>query len=82
MNKYFPDCHILMGDFNLSVRKSSDLKKLEALCQETKFMALKEITRSASNNQLDHILLEKTFKNRFYATSYHNFIKVTTNQLL
>ena len=42
------------------------------LCQDQKVNALKEITRSISNNQLDHILIDKNLI--YFVTSYNNFI--------
>ena len=63
-----------MGDFNLSSKISQDVQKLEELCQTQKFIALKEITRVISNNQLDHILSDKQFLGKYFATSYYNFI--------
>ena len=45
------------------------------LCQDSKVNALKEITRSQSQNQLDYILIQnKYIKERFYVTSFNNFI--------
>lgn len=55
-------------------RDNKDSKKLQTLCQDDKFLALNEITRIASCNQLDHILLDKKFKDKYFATSFHNFI--------
>ena len=37
-------------------------------------MALQEHTRVMSNNQLDHILADLSFKEKCFATSYYNFI--------
>ena len=70
--KYFNECNILMGDFNLSHRSLEDQKKIMNLCQDKKINALKEITRSISNNQLDYILLDKNLI--YFVTSYNNFI--------
>ena len=70
--KYFNECEILMGDFNLSHRISEDQEKIVKLCQEEKINALIEITRSASNNQLDYILINKNLI--YFVTSYSNFI--------
>ena len=53
--KYFNDCDILMGDFNLSHRNLDDQEKIVNLCQGQKTSVLHEITRSISNNQLDYI---------------------------
>ena len=53
---------IIMGDLNLSPRIEAEQKKLNYLCKEDKYLALKEITRRASNNQPDHILVKKSFE--------------------
>ena len=74
MKKYFDRCTALMGDFNLSHRDQKDQEKLEELCQEVRYSALKEITRGISNNQLDYILIKNEFKNFSFTTSYYNFI--------
>ena len=42
------------------------------LCQDQKVNALKEITRSISNNQLDYILIDQNLI--YFVTSYNNFI--------
>ena len=57
--KYFNECNILMGDFNLSHRNLEDQDKIMKLCQDQNINSLKEITRSISNNQLDYILFRK-----------------------
>ena len=74
IQKHFDECQILMGDFNLSHRVKEDQQKVQALCKESKINALKEITRSVSNNQLDYILIDKTTSDNCFTTSYHNFI--------
>ena len=74
INKYFEECTAIMGDFNLSHRNEEDQKKIISLCQETRFSALNEITRSISINQLDYILLDTSFKKSSFVASYHNFI--------
>ena len=74
INKYFVECNILMGDINLSHRIKRDREKLENLCNARKVSALKEITRSISNNQLDYILMDKILLDKSFATSFHNFI--------
>ena len=52
INKYFDECRVIMGDFNLSHRISKDQIKVQDLCQNKKVSALNEITRSISNNRL------------------------------
>ena len=74
INKYFGECNVLLGDFNLSHRIASDQAKVNNLCQDSKVSALKEITRSISYNQLDYILMDKILLDRSFVTSYHNFI--------
>ena len=75
ISKSFEECQFLMGDFNLSPTIISDSKKLDQLCKiSDKFLALKETTRVTSNNQLDHILADKSFLGKCFATSYFNFI--------
>ena len=70
--KYFCECNILMGDLNLSHQVTEDQDKIVKLCQEHKINALKEITRSVSNNQLDYILID--YDITYFVTSYNNFI--------
>ena len=73
-NKAFKECNVLMGDFNLLPKKEAEQKKLDLLCQSDKYQALKEITRRVSNNQPDHILVDKALQSVCYVTSYFNFI--------
>ena len=72
--KYFDECNVLMGDLNLSHRVKQDQSKVDYLCGQSKFSALKEITRSISNNQLDYILLDENLRERSFVTSFNNFI--------
>ena len=72
--KYFQECHALLGDLNLSIRESGDLKKLKILCNKKKEIALIETTRTLSNNQLDHILVDKELMKFTFVTSFFNFI--------
>ena len=72
--KSFKECQILMGDFNLSPKLPKDLKKLNTLCGDEKNISLKEITRTLSCNQPDHILIDKQIERFCYVTSYFNFI--------
>ena len=74
INKYFNECNVLMGDFNLSHRIPNDQKKVINLCHEKKVSALSEITRSISNNQLDYILIDELLKLICFVTSFNNFI--------
>ena len=74
INKYFEECNVLMGDFNLSHRDKQDQNKITNLCQQSKFSSLKEITRSISQNQLDYILIDDDLRERSFVTSFHNFI--------
>ena len=72
--KYFQECQVLFGDLNLSIKDSADLKKLKCLCNKQKEIALKETTRILSNNQLDHILVDKKLMKHTFVTSFFNFI--------
>ena len=72
--KYFRECNILMGDFNLSHLIQSDQEKISKLCEVSKISLLKEITRSISHNQLDYILVDEEMKDICYVTSFNNFI--------
>ena len=72
--KYFDECNILMGDFNLSHRDKDDQLKVMKLCQGRKINALNEITRVMSNNQLEYILIDELMKDYCFVTSYNNFI--------
>ena len=74
INKYFNECNILMGDLNLSHRIKQDQEKIEILCHQSRFSALKEITRSISNNQLDYILIDESLRDKSFVTSFNNFI--------
>ena len=42
INKYFEECNVLMGDFNLSHRDKQDQNKITNLCQQSKFSSLKD----------------------------------------
>ena len=68
------DCSALLGDLNLSPRNEFDLKKIKEICQKKKSLALKEVTRCTSNNQVDHILVNDKLLKMTYATSFFNFI--------
>jgi hypothetical protein len=70
----FKECQVLMGDFNLSPKKEAEQEKLKLLCNNDKCMALKEITRRASINQPDHILVDRVLERICFATSFFNFI--------
>ena len=72
--KYFQECNILMGDFNLSHRNPKDQEKIVKLCLQQKISHLHEITRSMSNNQLEYILVDEDMINICFVTSYNNFI--------
>ena len=74
IKRKFDACHIILGDLNLSTRNEEDKKKLDLICGPNKILALKEITRLASSNQLDHIMIERYLTDNCYATSYLNFI--------
>ena len=74
IKKYFAECDVLMGDLNLSHKIDEEKGKIRKLCEPRKFSALTEITRSASNNQLDYILLNNNFKNTYLTGSFFNFI--------
>ena len=74
MNKYFKKSSVLMGDFNLSHRNEQDKKKIKSLCCDERVSSLTEITRSASNNQLDYILITESLIQSCFVSSYHNFI--------
>ena len=74
IKKYFAECDVLMGDLNLSHKIDEEKGKIRKLCEPRKFSALTEITRSASNNQLDYILLNNKFKNTYLTGSFFNFI--------
>ena len=77
----FNPCDILMGDFNLSHRSTDDKTKVTRLCQDNKINALKEITRSVSNNQLDYVFVDKSMKDNFLLQAITTS-SVTTSQLL
>ena len=74
IKKYFAECDVLMGDLNLSHKIEEEKGKIRKLCEPRKFSALTEITRSASNNQLDYIILNNKFKNTYLTGSFFNFI--------
>ena len=69
----FGSCHFLVGDLNLSTGNSEDKRKLELLCSDDKFLALKEVTRLRSGKQIDHIIAMNEFQNNCFCTSYINF---------
>ena len=68
------NCSALLGDLNLSPRNEFDLKKIKEICQKKKSLALKEVTRYTSNNQVDHILVNDKLLKTTYATSFFNFM--------
>ena len=72
--KNFEDCNILMGDFNLSHKNAEDQLKVVKLCHGRKVNALKEITRTMSNNQLDYVLIDDNMMEYCFTTSYNNFM--------
>ena len=72
--KHFEETNILMGDFNLSHRIAEDQATIQNLCQGNRTNALKEITRSMSNNQLEYILIDERTTDSYFVTSYNNFI--------
>ena len=74
IKKQFEDCNIILGDLNLSHRIRSDQDKLNVLCDFKRRSILEEITRSASNNQLDYVLVDEDIAQTSYATSFNNFI--------
>ena len=74
IKRKFSSCHFILGDLNLSTNDADDKRKLDLLCGSDKFMALEEITRLTSSNQLDHILVSNQLSAKCYATSYVNFI--------
>ena len=63
-----------MGDLNLSHRIDEEKGKIRKLCEPRKFSALTDITRSASNNQLDYIILKNKFKDTYLTGSFFNFL--------
>ena len=71
---WFQECHILMGDINLSYKSPTDQKKLDIFRSYEMKMLLKEITRRLTDSQLDHIFVKEGFEKFCYATSYFNFI--------
>ena len=72
--KYFAECNILMGDFNLSHQSPRDQDKIVKLCLEQKISMLNEITRTMSGNQLEYIIIDKDLEENCFVTSYNNFI--------
>lgn len=72
MKNCFQSCHFFMGDLNLSTKKVEDKGKLDLLCSEDNFLALNEITRLSSSNQIDHIIAKNMFKDGCFCTSYIN----------
>ena len=74
IKKEFSECTVLLGDLNLSHRVTEEKKKIDMLCEPSRFNSLTEITRTESNNQLDYIILHKKFRDSYFSTSYFNFI--------
>ena len=73
ISKFCQQSSAILGDLNLNPRIPVEKMHLENVCGERKYMALKETTR-INNNQLDHIIIEKSLKPFAYATSFFNFI--------
>ena len=67
----FRDFDCIMGDLNLNPAIPDQKSKLLALCGKDKMLALEEIT-TVFNNQLEHIILEKTLSDNCFATSFFN----------
>ena len=64
------DC--IMGDLNLNPSLTQQKPRLDILCGNSKYLALREVT-TMKHNQLDHIILEKNMSAQIYCTSYLNF---------
>ena len=60
------DC--IMGDVNLNPAIDDQKAKLETICGRDKILALKEITTD-NNNQLDHIILGKSWSEFCFSTA-------------
>ena len=67
----FRDFDCIMGDLNLNPAIPDQKSKLLAICGKDKMLALEEIT-TVFNNQLEHIILEKTLFDNCFATSFFN----------
>jgi endonuclease/exonuclease/phosphatase family metal-dependent hydrolase len=68
------DCDLIMGDFNLNRRNPNEYERLIQLCQEDKLEAVLKEPTTKSYHQPDHILVDKSLKERVFATSFFNFI--------
>ena len=65
----YADC--IIGDLNLNPAVPNQSSNLSKVCGSTKGIALMEIT-TINDNQLDHILLDKSLIKRCFSTSYFN----------
>ena len=72
VSKYWKGCDLIMGDFNLKPTILEDDKLLKFICGTTHKLALSEMT--TVHGQPDHIVLNKRFEMKYYATSFLNFI--------
>ena len=72
ISNHWKGCDLIIGDFNLKPNLTADLKLLETVCGTTHKMALNEMT--TLYGQPDHIIMHKRFENRYFATSFKNFI--------
>ena len=68
------DCDLIMGDFNLNRRNPNEYERLIQLCQEDKLEAVLKEPTTKSYHQPDHILVDKSLKERVFVTSFYNFI--------
>ena len=72
LRQSFKNADCLIGDLNLNPKIPDQQRKLMAMCGETMYMALDEIT-TINGTQLDHVIIEKDLKTLSYAAAYFNF---------
>ena len=69
--KRFQHADCIMGDLNLNPAVPNQSLNLSRICGDTKGIALMEITTN-NDNQLDHVLLDKSMMKSCFSTSYLN----------
>ena len=80
LKKECEGCILIFRYLNLNPTNESEKMRLELLCGKEKQIFLKEITTNL-NNQLDHIVGDKSLEDKLYCSSFLT-LYLTTSQLL
>ena len=63
---------LIVGDLNLDFARVADQKNLSDICGEKRVRILEELTTD-QHSQLDHILLDTTYRKEHFSTSFYNY---------